>query len=157
MRPIAAGEEMTVAYGDISARAADRQAHLRTAYGFACACTACTNTIASDRGRDLALNAPLPRTSHGFAFAEEMLAQYERMGLQAHERYLLFLERVAGIQRRAGNTERADELTVLALRVSAAFKGREHAASGMAARLLSGVDLNKENGISGQPSGSSGK
>lgn len=117
VRPIAKGEEITVTYATLSAKAADRQNSLKP-YGFTCVCPACTDAEASDEERKRVLTSLLPKTSQGVEHAESALIAYEATGLQSHPRYRELLRRVANIHRKKGDNGRADALETLAERVA---------------------------------------
>lgn len=113
IQPIAKGQEIVVNYTSIAATAEARQVSLRP-YNFVCTCLACKDPATSDIVRAKAVSSLLPKTSQGVQHAEAVLAAYEATGLQLLPRYIDLLERVAKINRKKGNTERADELDLLA-------------------------------------------
>ncbi|KZV74907.1 SET domain-containing protein [Peniophora sp. CONT] len=125
VRPIAKGEEITVAYTTLAVPAATRQVDLKP-YGFACSCPACKDPATSDKERARVLTCLLPKTSQGVKYAEEALAAYEATGLQDLPRYIELLRRVAQINRKKSNKTRADELESLADKVAVAQRGRKH-------------------------------
>ncbi|KZV70384.1 SET domain-containing protein [Peniophora sp. CONT] len=113
LQPIAKGEEIVVNYTSIEPTAEARQVSLKP-YNFVCTCLACKNSATSDIVRAKAVSSLLPKTSQGVQHAEGVLAAYEATGLHLLPRYIDLLERVAKINRKKGNTERADELDLLA-------------------------------------------
>lgn len=123
VRPIARGEEITVSYTTLASSAAERQSALKP-YGFTCTCPACMGPEASDKERGRVLMSLLPKTSQGVKHAEAFLAAYEAAGLQALPRYTELLSRVAQINRKKGNKDRADALESLAAKVTTAHLGR---------------------------------
>lgn len=125
VRPIAKGEEITVAYITLSVPAATRQAALKP-YGFTCTCPACMDPAASDKERERVLVSLLPKTSQGIKHAEDVLAAFEATGLQDLWRYIELLRRVAQIHRKKGNEERAGALESLADKVTIARDGRKY-------------------------------
>ncbi|KZV74908.1 SET domain-containing protein [Peniophora sp. CONT] len=125
VRPIAKGEEITVAYSTLSVTAATRQAALKP-YGFTCTCPACKDPATSDKERERVLVSLLPKTSQGVKHAEEVLAAFEATGLQDSWRYIELLRRVAQIHRKWGNEERAGTLESLAEKVTIAKDGRKY-------------------------------
>ena len=78
----------------------------------------------ADMQRLLVVKNPLPKTSQGVENANATLALYEAAGLYTQERYPELLQRVAKINRKAGNSDRAEELELLAARVTIAILGR---------------------------------
>ncbi|KZV71485.1 SET domain-containing protein [Peniophora sp. CONT] len=124
VRPIAKGEEMTVAYTSLEDRVELRQNKLKP-YGFICTCSACKGGPLTDLQRLHALKSVLPKTSQGVQNADAVLAAFELTSLQSQPRYPELLQRVAKINRKAGNRARADELDALAAKVSTAILGRK--------------------------------